>query len=234
MLRILASERLETRGSVDHIADHGRIHTALGSDCPHDHTSCIDTDTDIDIATHCGYLEFFDELLDLDCGMESIICMVIVEYSEDTISEVLVDIAMTGVDDLTDPIEVDIQEEECPIWICDRLTHGRELHDIEEHDGESFSLSSSEDDLLISAESDLGMDLLRDESIEHLFEVVVVFFEELVFDVCPLKKREELGVLREFLIYRHLIWISLVPDKIRKVLKELLVLTPVSSIDKII
>lgn len=183
----IVSESLDTRGSIDDITDHRRVHPSLGSDRPHDDTPCIDPDADIDIATDRRDLELADELLDLDRCMDRIIRMIIVEYSEHPITEILVDIAMMRVDDLTDTVEIDIEEEEGSIWICDRLTHGGELHDIEEHDRQTLSLCRTEDNPLISTESDLRMDLLRDECIEHLFEVVIVFFEELVLDICPMK-----------------------------------------------
>ena len=127
-------ESLDARGSIDDVTDHRRIHTPLGPDRAHDDAPRIDPDADIDISSDRRDLEFADELLDLDGRMDRIICMFIIEYSQHAITEILVDIAMMRVDDLTDPIEVDIEEEECTIWIIDRLTHSGELHDIEEHD----------------------------------------------------------------------------------------------------
>ena len=182
------SESLDTRGGIDDITDHRSVHTTLGTDRPHDDTPRIDPDPDIDIASDRRDLELADELLDLDRRMDRIVCMIIVEYSEHTITEILVDIAMVRVDDLAYPIEIDIEQEECTIWICDRLTHGGELHDIEEHDRQTLALRCTEDDPLVPTESDLRVDLLRDECIEHLFEVVIVFFEELVLYICPLKQ----------------------------------------------
>lgn len=110
MVRTVMGESLNARGSIDNITDHRRIHTPLGTDRPHDDTPCIDPDTDIDIPSDRRDLELADELLDLDRCMDRIVRVVIVEYSEHPISEILVDIAMMRVDDLTDPIEVDIEE----------------------------------------------------------------------------------------------------------------------------
>ena len=227
VVRTIMGESLDARGSIDDITDHRRIHTPLGSYRAHDDTPCIYPDPDIDISTDRRDLELADELLDLDRRMDRIVCMVIVEYSEHPITEILVDISMMRVYDLPDPVEIDIEEEECTIRICDRLTHGRELHDVEEHDRETLAFGSTENDPLISAESDLRVDLLRDECIEHFFEIIIVFFEEFVLDICPMKQREELGILRELFVRRHHIGIFFLTDKSREMLEQASMLTPI-------
>ena len=110
MMLVMMCESLDTRGSIDYIADDCSIHTSLGPDCPEYDISCIESDTDIDIATDRRYLEFFDELLYLYGCMYGILRMLLVEYSEHTVAEIFVDIAMMRVDDIPDPIEVDIEQ----------------------------------------------------------------------------------------------------------------------------
>lgn len=181
------SEMFESRCDIYRLTDHCRLHTLLCTDSAESHLSSIYTDTDTYLTTTRSYLELFYEFFYLDSCPEYIIGRCLIEDDQYTISEIFIDISTIFLHDITDTIEVDIEEHECTIRIMYLCTRRRESHNIEKHDSECLAHRCTEDDTFISAKPYLIMDLFRDKFFEYSSQFLIVFFEEILLDICTLK-----------------------------------------------
>lgn len=228
---IVSREWLYSRCNIDNITDNRRIHSFLGSNRSHDYTSCIDSYPDIDISSDSRDLEFPDKFLDLYSCMNCIISILFVEYCEYTITEILIDISMMAIDDISDTIKIDIEEEECSIWVTYRFTYGREFHNIKKHDSKILLLCRSENDTFVSTKSYFWVDFFWDKGIKYLFKIWIIFLKEFILDISSLKEGKKSCILIKFLIFWEFCWFILVSDKSRKIIEQLIILTPISRID---
>lgn len=179
---VFSGQSLEARSRIHGVSYDSRIHPAFRSDRSDDHFSRIDPDPYVYLLSYARDLEPFDEVLDFDGAGEGVVRVLLFEDDHDTVPEELVYESAIFVNELSDPVEVDIEEEQGP-FRTDLFADGGESHDIQEHDVELFAPGASEHDFLVPSESYLPKNVFRDEFREHLAQIVVIFFEEIVFDV---------------------------------------------------